>query len=69
MHNMYKIKLSAETDTRKITIEIPCDADINELMDNMRTLALGLTYHEDSWDEAIQEKANELEYKWQKTNM
>jgi hypothetical protein len=34
-------------------------------MDNMRTLALGLTYHEDSWDEAIQEKANELEYKWQ----
>jgi hypothetical protein len=66
---MYKIKLSAETDTRKITIEIPCDADINEVLDSMRTLAIGLTYHEDSWDAAIQEKANELEYSWQKTNI
>jgi hypothetical protein len=62
---MYKIKFSAETDTRKITIEIPADIDTHDLLDTMRTLAIGLGYHEDSWDAAVCEQANYLEYRWQ----
>jgi hypothetical protein len=62
---MYKIKLTAESDNRKIIIEIPADVDAHDLLDNMRTLAIGLGYHEDSWDAAIQEKANHLKYSWQ----
>jgi hypothetical protein len=55
---MYEnMTLSAEAYNRKITITLPADADMFDFMEACRTLAVGLTFPEGLWDDAVLERA------------
>lgn len=58
---MDKLVLTAEVYGKKVQIEIPAYSDIHELLNAFRGLALGLSYFETSWDEAITAAADELD--------
>jgi len=48
------MKISVEQYDKKITID--CEHDdytIDEVLEMFRTLAIGMTFHEDSWKEAV----------------
>lgn len=48
------MKISAEQYEKKITIECEHeDYDIDEVLEMFRTLAIGMTFHEDNWKDAI----------------
>ena len=54
-------KLSFISDTGiSITVEFPEDSDIGEFLGYCKTLAIGATYHVDSWKDAICELADEI---------
>ena len=54
--------LTAEAYGRKIIVEIPDASNVFNFIDACRLLAIGVTYHEDSWDDAILEKADEIKH-------
>ena len=45
---------------RKITVEIPWDADLYEFVDACKTLALGMGYHPELWNDVIVNLAHEI---------
>lgn len=46
------MKLTAEHYNRKVTVELSDDSDADEVLDACRTLAIGMTYHPNSFLEA-----------------
>jgi hypothetical protein len=62
MYNKYeytKTVVSAQAYNNKVTVELPLDANLNDLMEAFRTLAIGLTYSPDTWKEVIMQLADE----------
>jgi hypothetical protein len=62
MYNKYehnKTVVSAQAYNNKVTVELPIDANLNDLMDAFRTLVIGLTYSPDSWEHVIMQLADE----------
>lgn len=57
---MDTLKLTAEAYGKKVQIEIPVESDIHELLSAFRGLALGLTYFESSWEEALVAAVEEM---------
>jgi hypothetical protein len=58
---MYKQKyqeltLTVTSYNRKVSIELPCDTEMGELVDAFETLVVGLGYSLDSWKDAIVER-------------
>ena len=45
---------------RKITVEIPWDADLYEFVEACKTLAVGLGYNPETWNDVIVNLADEL---------
>ena len=45
---------------RKITVEIPWDADLYEFVDACKTLALGMGYNPETWNDVIVNLAHEI---------
>jgi hypothetical protein len=62
MYNKYeypKTVVSAQAYNNKVTVELPIDANLNDLMDAFQTLVIGLTYSPDSWKDIIMQLADE----------
>lgn len=57
-----KMVLTAEAYGKKTILEIPCDCNIYDFLTACRVLAIGLTYHEHCFDDAILEKADEIKH-------
>lgn len=51
--------VTAQAYNRKISVELSLDATIDEVLDAFKTIALGMTFHETSWKNAIIELAHE----------
>lgn len=47
------ITLTAQSEGKKVIVEIPWDANVNELFEAFYTLTIGLGYHHESWKTAI----------------
>jgi hypothetical protein len=45
----------------RVEVEVSAESDIFEFLSACRTVAIGLTYHENSWKRAIIELAQEYE--------
>jgi hypothetical protein len=45
----------------RVEVEVSADSDIFEFLTACRTVAIGLTYHEDSWKRALIELAQEYQ--------
>lgn len=54
-----RLTLTGQSYNNKITVEISADCDIHEFLDACKTIAIGLTYHEKSWEMGIQQKAED----------
>jgi hypothetical protein len=54
-----KTIVSAQAYNNKVTVELPIDASLTELMGAFRTLAIGLTYSPDSWKDVVMQLADE----------
>jgi hypothetical protein len=52
--------LSGSNHNRKITVEIPWDADLYEFVEACKTLAVGLGYNPETWNDVIVNLADEL---------
>ena len=55
-----QMTLSASNHNRKVTVEIPWDADLYEFVDACKTLALGMGFHPETWNDVIVNLADEL---------
>ena len=57
MHNFKynDLTLSASSYDRKVSVEIPLDSTSHELFEAFKTLMVGLTYHESSFNDAVVE--------------
>lgn len=58
-----KLEHQYDANSRKITVEIPKDADIHEVMDAFYAFLIGCTYHPKSIEKGLQglvEKLDEL---------
>lgn len=55
MYNLkYKeLTLTASNYDRKISVEIPMDSDANEVFTAFKTLMIGLTFHDKSFNDAV----------------
>ena len=51
--------LTATSHNRKISIELPLDADAYDLMEAFATLMKGLSFPDGVWEEVIRNLANE----------
>lgn len=51
-----ELTLTASSYNRKLSIEIPCDSEIGELVDAFEALVVGLGYSLDSWKDEIMER-------------
>ena len=51
-----ELTLTATSYNRKISIEIPCDTEMGELVDACEALVVGLGYSLDSWKDEIMER-------------
>lgn len=51
-----ELTLTASSYNRKISIEIPCDSEMGELVDAFEALVVGLGYSLDSWKDEIMER-------------
>lgn len=58
-----KLTITAQSYDRKISIEHPSDLDMMELMDMFKAIAIGLTFSEDTWEEAVLTLAEEYNEK------
>lgn len=61
--NMYtqkykELTLTVTSYNRKISIELPCDTEMGELVDACETLVVGLGYSMESWKDEIVERGN-----------
>jgi hypothetical protein len=54
-----KLTVAAQSYNNKVSVELPLDSDLNEFVNACRVLAIGLTYHEDSWKRVIINMADE----------
>jgi hypothetical protein len=54
-----KLTVTAQSYNNKVSMELPLDADLPEFINACKVLAIGLTYHEDSWRRAILELAED----------
>jgi hypothetical protein len=56
MYTKYKfneLTLTASSYNRKISVEIPMDSTSNEVFEAFKTLMVGLTFHEDAFNDAV----------------
>lgn len=53
------MKLTAENYNKKISVDLPDDSDLYDVMEAFQTLVLGMTFHPSSWDRVIMELAEE----------
>lgn len=51
--------ISGQAYNNRVEVEVSADSDIFEFLSAARTVAIGLTYHENSWRSAIIELAQE----------
>ena len=51
-----ELTLTVTSYNRKISIELPCDTEMGELVDAFEALVVGLGYSSDSWKEVIVER-------------
>lgn len=58
-----KLTITAQSYDRKISIEHPSDLDMMELMDMFKAIAMGLTFSESTWEEAVIALAEEYNEK------
>lgn len=56
-----ELTLTATSYNRKISIELPCDTEMGELVDACETLVIGLGYGLESWKDAIMERSEIFE--------
>lgn len=54
-----KLTVTAQNYNKKISVEIPSDTDLYDLMQAFKTLTIGLTYNSDNWKEVILQLAEE----------
>lgn len=54
-----KLTVTAQNYNNKVSVEIPSDASLCELMEAFKTLTIGLTYSPDSWKDVILQLADE----------
>jgi hypothetical protein len=54
-----KLTVAAQSYNNKVSVELPLDSNLNEFVNACRVLAIGLTYHEDSWKRVIIDMADE----------
>jgi hypothetical protein len=54
-----KLTVTAQAYNNKVSMELPLDAGLTEFIDACKVLAIGLTYHENSWKRAIIDMADE----------
>jgi hypothetical protein len=54
-----KLTVTAQSYNNKVSMELPLDVDLNEFVNACKVLAIGLTYHEDSWKRVIMDLADE----------
>ena len=52
--------VTASNYDRKISVELPSDVGLDELFEAFKTIALGLTYHADSWDNHILQLSDDI---------
>ena len=55
-----ELVITASNYDRKISMEIPSDSSMEELFEAFKTIALGLTFHSESWDNTILQLADEI---------
>ena len=55
-----QMTLSASNHNRKVIVEIPWDADLYEFVEACKTLALGMGFHPETWNDVIVNLADEL---------
>jgi hypothetical protein len=56
MHYKYdKLTLTASSYNRKLSIELPVDSDNTEVFDAFKALMVGLTFSEQSFDNAVRQ--------------
>ena len=48
-----ELTLTATSYNRKVAVEIPRDSDANEVFEAFKTIMIGLTFHEKSFDRAV----------------
>ena len=51
-----ELTLTVTSYNRKVSIELPCDSELNEVVDAFEALMVGLGYSLDSWKDAIMER-------------
>lgn len=56
-----KLTITAQAYDRKISVEYPQDLGMVELLELFKSIAVGLTFSEDMWKEAILRLAEEYE--------
>ena len=61
MENL-EMKLSAICGDRAVTVSMPFDSDMRNFLEACQTLAIGLTFHPNSWVGGIRELADEYEW-------
>jgi hypothetical protein len=57
----FEMTLTATLD-RRVVVQLPYDATIEDFLDACKTLAIGLTYAPETWERGIRELAEN--YKW-----
>ena len=58
-----KLTITAQSYDRKISVEHPQDLDMMELMDVFKAIAMGLTFSENTWEDAVLTLAEEYNEK------
>jgi hypothetical protein len=59
-----RLTITAQAYDRKVSVEHPQDLDMMELLDMFKAIAMGLTFSESTWEEAVitlAEEYNDLE--------
>jgi hypothetical protein len=51
-----ELTISATSYNRKVSIELPCDSELSEVVDAFEALMVGLGYSLDSWKDEIMER-------------
>lgn len=58
-----KLTITAQSYDRKISVEHPQDLDMMELMELFKTIAMGLTFSESTWEDVVLTLAEEYNEK------
>ena len=58
--NEHTMTLSVTAYGKTITITQPDDVDIHEFLNNCKSLAMAIEYHQESWDRAILSAADDI---------